>query len=287
MKTKSTFRLLPALLLGLCLVQSGFGQPSPTPPKVYSEVHYHKIKPGHTMVEARAIENEFKKIHQAQTNDGFILGWYMLAVDMTTNPNKEYSYITIKNFTDPGLMDNAYPEKYLTGAMGTDYQTKTADLMKRMNEVKEVAKVEIWEQVDGAQANPTASPGKAPVWLVTNFKVKNGQYTEYMARVKQASPFNRDRVATGGAAGWNFAGLALPSAAEKAYDFSSVYQFSSMKALLDSDDTKAEAAFKKTMPGVDYKQFYKEMSDLREAARQEVYYLLEFAVRKPDIQATK
>lgn len=286
MKTKSMFRMLPALLLALCLIQTGFGQ-APAPKKVYSEVYYHKLKPGHTFAEARAMENEFKKLHQAQANDGFILGWYMLALDMTTNPNKEYSYITIKNISDPGYFDNGYPQKYFTSVMGADYQPKLTALYKRMGEVKEVAKVEIWEHVDGAQTNPMPSPDKAPVWLVTNFKVKNGQYAEYMARVKKASPFNRDLVVTGGAAGWNFAGLALPSAAEKAYDFSSVYQFISMKALLDSDDTKAEAAFKKTMPGVDYKQFYKEMSDLREAARQEIYYLVEYAVKGASEQAKK
>ncbi|QKZ13500.1 DUF3471 domain-containing protein [Spirosoma sp. KUDC1026] len=274
MKINAILRLLYVCVLTLFVLTAGLAQ---APKKVFSVAYFHKLKPGHTLVEARVIENEWKKIHQAQANDGFIRGWYLLGLDMSTNPNKEYSYITISNFTDPGYMDNSTPEKHLIEVMGSDYRPKLTDLLKRTNEVKEVAKVEIWEHIDGTLADPKSSPAKAPVWLVSNIKVKNGQYLEYMDRVKIASPFNRERVVSGGAAGWSFVGLLLPWGTEKAYDFTSVYQFPSMKALLESDETKQEAAFKKTMPGVDSKQFFKEMNVLRETARQEIYYLVDYA----------
>ncbi|MBD2757234.1 DUF3471 domain-containing protein [Spirosoma validum] len=277
MKINATFRSLYPLYLTFFIATVGFGQP---PQKVFSVAHFHKLKPGHTLSEARAIESEWKKIHQAQAKDGYNLGWYLLGLNMSTNPNQDYSYITISNFTDPAYMDNPTPEKHLIEVMGTDYRSKLIDLLKRTNEVKEVAKVEIWEHVDGALANPNASPAKAPVWLASNIKVKNGQYDNYMAHVKQAQPFNRERVVTGGAAGWAFASLVLPWATEKAYDFTSVYQFPSLKALLESDEAQGEAAFKKTMPGVDYKHFFKEMSELRETARQEIYYLVDYAVKE-------
>lgn len=112
---------LPAFLVGLFLVHASLAQ---APKKVYSEVYYHKIKPGHTFAEARAIENEFKKIHQVQADEEFIDGWYMLGLDMSSNPNKEYDYITIKNFSDPGYMDNAYPEAVLKKVIGTDESIK-------------------------------------------------------------------------------------------------------------------------------------------------------------------
>ncbi|QJD80628.1 hypothetical protein [Spirosoma rhododendri] len=55
MKTTPTFRLLSALVLALSISLNGFGQ---TPKKLYSTVYYHKIKPGHTFAEARAMEND-------------------------------------------------------------------------------------------------------------------------------------------------------------------------------------------------------------------------------------
>jgi hypothetical protein len=277
MKTNSLCSSLLAFALTLLIAIAASAQ---TPPKVYSEVYYHKLKPGHTLTEALAIENEFKKIHQAQANDGFLLGWYILALDMTTNPSKEYEYITIKNFSDLTYLDNAYPQKYFSSVMGTDYQTKRADLYKRMREVKEVAKIEVWEQIEGAQAKPLLAPYKAPIWVVTDIKVKNGQYTEYVNHVKKAKPFYGERVVTGGAVGWNFAGLLTPWATEKTYDFAMVNQYPSMKVYMESGP-KAEAAFKKTMPGVDYTQFYKELNNLREPARQELYYLHDYALKAP------
>ncbi len=274
---------LSAFLLGLIIVQVSLAQ---TPKKVYSEVYYHKIKPGHTMAEARAFENEFKKVHQVQADEGSILGWYMLALDMTTNPNKEYSYVTIKSVSDPGHFDNAYPEAAMKKGWGNDYQKKMTDLMKQGAEVTETGNIEIWEIVDGANATNLPPPDKAPFWMVTNIKVKNNQYDEYMDLVKKAKPFYQERLVTGGAVAWNFVGLLFPWASEKSYDFSMVNVFPNMKAMLESAP-QAEAAFKKTMPGMDFRQFTKDLDNLREATRQELYYLMEYAVKTPSAQATK
>ena len=282
MKTNTAFRFLSISALVLLLTTACFAQ---APKKTYSEVYYHKIKPGHTFAEARAIENEFKKLHQAQADDGFILGWYMLALDMTSNPNPEYSYVTIKSFSDLGYMDNGYPQKYFTQVMGTDYQTKLNDLYKRMQDVKEVIKAEIWEDMDWAAVSPLPSPDKAPVWMVTNAKVKNGQYEEYIAQLKKAKPYIQERLNMGDGVGWNLAALAFPWGSEKGYHVSSVISLPNRKAMLD--DSHAEAAFKKAMPGVDRKQFNKELNALAEIVRQEEYYLLEYAVKASSVQAAK
>ena len=252
-------------------------------------MYYHKLKPGHTFAEARAVENEFKKLHQTQANEGFILGWYMLALEMTTNPGKEFDYVTIKVMSNPAYFDNSYPQKYFTAVMGADYQTKLTDLYKRMGEVKEVVKTEIWENLESASAAATVlpTPDKFPVWLNTTYKAKEGQYDEYMNRVKKQKAYSQERINSGDGVTWNFSGLMLPWSAEKAYDFSSIITFPTMQSLLTSYGNSGEAAFKKTMPGVDMKQYYKELEAMRTVARQEVYYLLEYAVRNPAETAKK
>ena len=68
--------------------------------------------------------------------------------------------------------------------------------------------------------------------------------------------------------------------------FSMVNIFPNMKAILESGP-QAETAFKKTMPGMDFKQFTKDLDNLREPTRQELYYLMEYAVKTPSAQAAK
>ena len=74
MKTMTILRPLLTLLLGLLLVGTGYGQAVKVPQCAYSEVYFHKLKPGHTLAEARAIENDWKKLHQAQADADFITG---------------------------------------------------------------------------------------------------------------------------------------------------------------------------------------------------------------------
>jgi len=69
MKPNPAFRFLPSFVLVLLLTTASFSQ---LPKKIYSEVYYHKSKPGHTFAEARAIKNDFKKIHQVGSTRGLL-----------------------------------------------------------------------------------------------------------------------------------------------------------------------------------------------------------------------
>ncbi|QJD80627.1 hypothetical protein [Spirosoma rhododendri] len=283
MQTNPTFRSLPALALALLfMATTAFGQ---APKKMFSEVHYYKIKPSHTLTEARAFENEFKKVHQAQTNEGTIDGWYMLALNTTTNPNEEYNYITIKNFSDVDYMDNAYPEAALKKGWGNNYQEKVTELTKQSRELIELVKSEIWEIYDGASITPIPSPDKLPVWMIADAKVKNGQYEEYINQVKKLKPYMQERLNMGDGGVYTFAGLAFPWGSEKKYDMAWVIQMANRKSMID--DSNAEAAYKKAMPGVDRKQVLKELNNLADVVRQEEYHLMEYAVKAPTTEQAK
>ncbi|QJD80629.1 hypothetical protein [Spirosoma rhododendri] len=201
----------------------------------------------------------------------------MLALDMTSNPNKEYDYITINTFSDPAYMDNPYSKATMEKVMGADYQTKMSDLYKRMSEIKEVAKFEIWEQKAYAGPASALSPDKAPLWVINGIKVKNGQEAEYASRVNKVTPMYQDLVNQGKEFAWISSALAYPSADESPYNFSSMILLPDMKSLLD--EPNMEDAFKKAMPGVDRKQYLRELDEIRKFSRQEVYYLVEYAVK--------
>ncbi len=285
MKTTSTFRLLMALLLSLLLVSAGYGQAAKAPQRTYSEVYYHKLKPGHTLQEAQAIENEWKKLHQAQADADFITGWYMLSSMLTSNPNnREYDYITIKTFGDFGVLDNSYPEKLLTQVFGADAKTKWADLLKRTEAVQDHGKMELWETIDGVFAEKRVAPDKSPIWVFDLMGVKDNKYAEYEAMEKSMKSLHQERVALNNIVGWNLARLQYPSGTEKGYSYATVNFYPTMKEL---GDGRYAEAFQKAMPGADMQKLVGQVYATRDIVRQEVYYLLEFAVKTPLIQASK
>ena len=51
---------------------------------LYANVAFHKLKPGHTLDEAMAIEKKWKTIHKIRREAGLISGWsvYTLSMDI-------------------------------------------------------------------------------------------------------------------------------------------------------------------------------------------------------------
>jgi hypothetical protein len=282
MKTRLLFRPLPALVLGLLIGLVSYAQ---NPPRAYSEVYYHKLKPGHTLAEARAIENEWKKLHQVQIDNDFITGWYMLSLALTSNPNnQEYDYITIKTFSDYGVLDNSYPEKYSAKVFGADTKTKWADLLKRTGAIQEHGKMEIWETLDGVFSDKRLSPDKSPVWVIDLMKVKDNKHTEYVALEQSMKNLHKERIGLNNIVGWMFVGLKQPAGSEKGYNYATVNYFPNMKEM---GDGRYGEAFQKAMPGQDPQKMLSQIYATRDMVRSEVYYLQEFAVKSPPVQASK
>ena len=282
MKTSLLFRPLLTLVLGLMIATASYGQ---APQRAYSEVYYHKLKAGHTLDEARAIEKEWKKLHQVQADADFITGWYMLSTIMTSNPNnKEYDYITLKTFSDFGVMDNSYPEKVLTQVYGAAAKTKWADLIRRTNAIQEHGKMELWETIDGIFAEKRVSPDKSPIWVFDLMKVKDNKYAEYEAMEKSMKSLHKERIAMNNIAGWNLASLRYPSGTEKGFSYATVNFYPNMKEM---GDTHYGEAFQKAMPGADIQKLVSQVYATRDIVRSEVYYLQEFAVKTPPVQASK
>ncbi|WP_375448098.1 hypothetical protein [uncultured Fibrella sp.] len=283
MKTNRLFRTLLALVLGLFIASVSYSQAPPT--KSYSEVYYHKLKAGHTLAEARAVENEWKKLHQAQADADFITGWYMLSSILTSNPNnQEYDYITIKTFSDFGVMDNSYPDKVLTQVFGAAAKTKWADLIKRTDAIQAYGKMEIWETIDGVFAEKRLSPDKSPVWVLDLMQVKDNKYTEYVAMEKSMKALHKERIAMNNIAGWNLSTLLYPAGSEKGYSYATVNFYPTMKEM---GDAHYGEAFQKAMPGQDIQKLIGQVYATRNMVREEVYFLQEFAVKTPPVQASK
>ncbi|MEZ0539281.1 hypothetical protein [Fibrella arboris] len=277
MKINLLPRLMLTLVVGLFMATFSYGQ-APSM-RTFSEVYYHKLKPGFTFQQARALENEWKKLHQAQADGDHITGWYMLSLALTSNPNnQEYDYITIKTFTDMGVMDNSYPATFNTKVFGAEAKTKWADLLRRTAAMQTSGKVEIWETIDGVFAEKRVSPDKSPYWVLDLMQVKDNKYAEYVAMEKSMKALHKERIAMNNIAGWNLAALMYPSGSEKGYSYATVNFYPSMKEM---GDTHYGEAFQKAMPGQDIQKLIGQIYATRNILRSEVYYLQEFAVKTP------
>ncbi|GAB3168882.1 hypothetical protein [Telluribacter humicola] len=279
MKATLTFRHALSLLAGLLLIQVCNAQ---TPARSYSEVYFHKIKPGHTMQEALAIEREWKKLHQAQLDDNHITGWYILSKALSSNPDQgEYDYITIKTFSDMGNFQNAYPAKYNTKVYGSEATKKWDDLIKRTDLIQEHGKLEIWETVDGIFSEKMTSPALAPIWVIDLMKVKDTRVNEYMALESSIKDVHKERIAMNNIMGWTVAGLMLPLGSEKGYNFATINYFPSTKEIADQ---KYVEAYKKVQPNGDVQKMANQIYDTRELVRQEMYTLLDFVSKNATAQ---
>ncbi|WP_247236772.1 hypothetical protein [Telluribacter sp. SYSU D00476] len=279
MKANLTFRLALSLFVGLLLIQVCNGQ---APSRSYSEVYFHKLKPGHTIQEAQAIEKEWKKLHQAQLDDNHITGWYMLSKVMSSNPDRgEYDYITIKTFGDMGILENSYPAKYNTKVYGSEATRKWEDLMKRTGAIQEHGKMEIWETLDGIFSEKFTSPNLAPIWLIEMMKVKDARVNDYLTVERNIKDLHKERIAMNNIMGWNVAGLMYPAGSEKGYNFATLSYFPSTKEMADQ---KYAEAFKKVHPDGDMQKLANQVYDSRDKVRQEVYYLLEYVSKNASAQ---
>ncbi|GAA4401121.1 hypothetical protein GCM10023187_14960 [Nibrella viscosa] len=264
------------------LITRSYGQ-QPAPQRQYSEVMYHKIKPGHTLEEALAIEKEWKKIHQVQLDNGHISGWFVISKYLSSNPDRQaYDYVTIKNFTDFAVFGNSYPESHLEKTFGSTTKDKWADLLKRTGEVQEGIKVEIWEGVDAVWNEKQLSPDKSPIWVIDLMRVKDGKDAEYVAMEKDMKKLHQERIKMNNITGWNLAALKYPGGSENGYNYATVNYFGNAKEM---GDTRYGEAFQKVMAGQDVNKLVSRIYQTRDLVRQEIYILREFAVKQPALAA--
>ncbi|GAA4466747.1 hypothetical protein GCM10023189_49350 [Nibrella saemangeumensis] len=282
MNARFFFRAVSIWALSLMLVTLSYAQ-NPAPQRQYSEVMYHKLKPGHTLQEALAIEDEWKKIHQVQVDNGHLTGWYVITKAITSNPNQTaYDYITIKNFSDFGVFGNGYPQSHLEKVFGSSAKDKWEGLGKRTEAVKESVKMEIWEGVDAAWNEKQLPPDKSSIWVIDWMRVKDGKYAEYVALEQDMKKLHQERIKMNIITGWNLSALKYPAGSENGYDYATVNYYGSTKEL---GDGRYAEAFQKAMPGQDAKKLTDRIYQTRDLVRQEICVLRNFAVKQPSLAA--
>lgn len=230
--------------------------------KTYTYLIYHKLSPGLTVQDALPVEREWKTLNQAAVSEGNLIGWYMMAKQMSSSPNPaEYDYVTVivtKGMNIKGTSPAAMAKIY-----GDSVQARMASLQKRDRATAPVVKMEIWETLD-AVFSPTFSPAQTPTVVLSYIRLRD-PVADLRPLVSSLKRVNAERVKQNTMSGWDLSTLVVPNGSEKGYSLVMAQAVPGMTALTDTGGDTAGAM-----------QMRSQTSRLFDTVRQEVFRIMEF-----------
>lgn len=198
------------LTLSLCLFTLGLFAQNRT----YTYLIYHKLSPGKTVQDALPVEREWRAVNQAAVDEGNMIGWYMMAKQMTSNPNpSEYDYVTV--IVTPTMNIKGGSPAAMAKLYGDSVQTRMASLNARDRATAPVVKMEVWETVS-ATFSPDFSPSTTPV-VVLNYMKLRDPAVNWAALIVPMKAVAESRVKQNEIVGWDLSRLVLPNGSEKGY----------------------------------------------------------------------
>ncbi|GAB3493470.1 hypothetical protein GCM10027341_08800 [Spirosoma knui] len=256
------------------LAAPALAQSAPAP-KAYTYLIYHKLSPGLTIQDALPVEKEWRAVNQAAVDEGNMIGWYMLAKQMSSNTNpSEYDYVTV--IVTPSMGIKGASPAGMSKIYGDSVKTRMADLQKRDRATAPVVKMEIWETVD-AVFSPGFTPAKTPLVAIDFMRLRDpaADWTSLVAPMKRQAG---ERVQNNTIAGWDLSQLVVPNGSEKGYSLIAAQSMATMEALANRGAAAANPEQTKLRT---------QQSRTFEVVRQEVFRIMEFTAKPSAAQATK
>lgn len=230
--------------------------------KTYTYLIYHKLSPGLTIQDALPVEREWKAVNQASVDEGNLIGWYMMAKQMSSNTNPaEYDYVTV--IVTPTMGIKGASPAGMAKVYGDSVQIRMANLQKRDRATAPVVKMEIWETVD-AVFSPDFAPDKTPLVVLDYIRLRD-PVSEWASLVAPLKGQAADRVKANALGGWTMSRLVVPNGSEKGYGLALVQTVANLSVLGDFDTAGSKLNSQRT------KTF--------DVIRQEVFRLTEYTTR--------
>ncbi|MBO0938521.1 hypothetical protein J2I47_18360 [Fibrella sp. HMF5335] len=257
------------LTLALCLFTlSLFAQN-----RTYTYLIYHKLSPGLTVQDALPVEREWRAVNQAAVDEGNMIGWYMMAKQMTSNPNStEYDYVTV--IVTPTMNIKGGSPVAMTKLYGDSVQTRMDNLNKRDRATAPVVKMEVWENPDAYTFSPDFTPSATPV-VVLNYMKPYDPKAAWADLLDPMKTWATSRLKDNSLSGWAFSRLILPNGSEKGYSL-----------LIAQVGTTATSIANPLVINTESIKAYTQSRQTFDVVRQEVFRIMEFTTR-PKTAANK
>jgi hypothetical protein len=235
--------------------------------KTYTYLIYHKLSPGLTIQDALPVEREWKAVNQVAVNEGNLIGWYMMAKQMSSNTNpSEYDYVTV--IVTPSMGIKGGSPAGMAKVYGDSVQIRMADLQKRDRATAPVVKMEIWETVD-AVFNPDFAPDKTPLVVLDYIRLRDPA-ADWSSQVALLKRMAAARIKENAIGGWDMSRLVVPNGSEKGYGMAIVQTVANLSAVASPDPAGASAEAAKIRS---------QATRTFDVVRQEVFRLTEYTSR--------
>lgn len=165
---------------------------------VYALVAFHKLKPGHTIDEAMAMENKWKTIQKIRKEAGLITNWGVYTiVNGHKTPSIDFDYMSV-NFSSDLNTISVYPMDKFTALVAKDLSF--ANIVEETAKIQTISYSNTSKKIDGT---PSANDFNA-ILSMEVFKTSLPNYFNYVEFEKQMKNIHLDRIAAGEIQEWSF-----------------------------------------------------------------------------------
>ncbi len=234
------------------ITASTFAQNKP----IYINIAFHKLKPGHTIDEAMAIEKRWKVIHQKRKSLGLIGAWAVYTiVNEYKSESVDYDYVSM-NASDDLNKITQYPADMAAGLLKEDPSFYT--LMDDTEKVQSVIRNKITKVLETTGSSNDLNS----VILMEMMQVTQQNYFAYMDFERQVKAIQLDRIKAGNIQEWAFSQHLAPISYEGPGQFTTLTFFKDLSKL-DFDASSIYINGAKKYMNLTPEQFTKKVGDLR------------------------
>jgi len=211
--------LLLIAMVAICV--SSFAQNK----TIYINISYHKLKPGHSIEEAMAIEGRWKAVHVKRKSLGLIGGWAVYPIlNGYKSESVDYDYVTMNASYDLNNI-NEYPMDMANALMKED--PSLYSLMDASAQVQSVIRNKLTKVIE----TTGSSNDMNSVILMETMQVTQQNYFAYIDFEKQVKAIQLDRIKAGNIQEWAFAQHLAPISYEGSGQFTTLTFFKDLSKL--------------------------------------------------------
>ncbi len=234
------------------ITASTFAQNKP----IYINIAFHKLKPGHTIDEAMALEKRWKVIHQKRKSLGLIGAWAVYTiVNEYKSESVDYDYVSM-NASDDLNKITQYPADMAAGLLKEDPSFYT--LMDDTEKVQSVIRNKITKVLETTGSSNDLNS----VILMETMQTTQQNYFAYMDFERQVKAIQLDRIKAGNIQEWAFSQHLAPISYEGPGQFTTLTFFKDLSKL-DFDASSIYINGAKKYMNLTPEQFTKKVGDLR------------------------
>ncbi len=235
---------------------------------IYINIAFHKLKPGHTIDEAMALEKRWKVIQEKRKAAGLITGWAAYKIlNEYKSESVDYDYVSMNASYDLNKITE-YPMDMFNALVKEDPSMYT--ILEETDKVQSVMRNKITKAIEYTGSSNDMNS----VVLMETMKTTTTNYFAYIDFEKQVKAIHMDRIKAGNIQEWALWQHLAPMSDDGTGQFTTITFFKDLSKL-DEDSTESYVNGAKKYLNLTPDQYLKKADSLRKINQS---VLLKYAV---------